>query len=370
VMTEKGGVGGTRRGSSRVSSGIVPRLALWAGVGVFMFVLAIIVSCGDDGVGPSGPPNPNDPHPIWVFYGTWYKYDQLGNEILRVKTEPYAGGYALNPSTGDIWGEDPHTSTWYIFDSKGYLVKRVGKFENVDGLAFDTKVKRVWMPSRPAGTEIFYLKKFNYEGELLRNVAMDAEVINVHDIDVYEETGDVWVMSSYSASRYHILKYDKNGNLLLKKTELQVRYETPWSGLFVDQTDGGVWIFRDRYYPCKYDKNCNRVLMLNRLGYILDVGRRTGDVLMKVWQSDGSRMMLLNKNGGVVWRTEIEKRYDSKGFIADFDGSSWYCRREGTPTYVIGKINRAGEYVVKDVPIVAESFYFNMLLKTDPYPYR
>jgi hypothetical protein len=46
-MRGKGKIG---RGSSRAATRILPRLARWAGVGVFVVAVGFLLSCGDDGI--------------------------------------------------------------------------------------------------------------------------------------------------------------------------------------------------------------------------------------------------------------------------------------------------------------------------------
>jgi hypothetical protein len=75
-------------------------------VGVFISTVAFVISCSEEGDigGPTGTPNPNDPHPVWVFFfNTWAKYDQNGHELLTVKQDSYIVFTGLNPETGEIW---------------------------------------------------------------------------------------------------------------------------------------------------------------------------------------------------------------------------------------------------------------------------
>ena len=214
----KGERGSTRRGSSRARRSLIPRLALWAGVGVF--VCTLLLSCGDDGDGGAGPeppsPNPDDPHPVWVYMiHRWAKYDQNGHEILSVGPGVLGKFLGVNPANGDVWAAGEGGVN--IYDSSVSLKKNTKLEGYVESVAFDTKDRKVWVLHKPEAY-FYWLAKLSYEGDIIFDKRFGREDPSILDIDVYEEAGNLWVASRGGSQGGYLYKLDKNGDIILFKT--------------------------------------------------------------------------------------------------------------------------------------------------------
>jgi hypothetical protein len=102
---------------------------------------------------------------------------------------------------------------------------------------------------------------------------------------------------------------------------------------------------------------------------LLDVGRRTGDVLIGTRVGDLHYRCLYNKSGKLLWQSEGIKAY-SWSRIGDVDGSCWCAYWSGPEGYEMCKISRAGEYLLRDIPVLPVKYSFSLFVKNDPYPYN
>ncbi len=360
--------------SARRSAFRIPRLALWAGVGIFVLTSTLLTSCGDDYEGgPRGNPNPNDPHPVWVFSATnWRKFDQNGHELLKVlQTNPTAEPKALNNETGDIWALDywadvPAPS--YIFDDEAKVKKKVGLVGGYP--VYDTKSKVVWLVHKPESSEPYYLKKFDYDGRLLLNKPQPTEFRGGYGSVLYEENGDLWVTSNSNIHVYTALyKFNNEGELVFHKTreEFGLLEGGPYFIMFIDQVDGGLWLDE---YKCfvKLNAQGKIVKRIRDKGTILDVSRKQGYLLTKEELKGQVVLKLYDRNGNIIWRYADEhSKYF--GVVVDHDASCWYSWRSNSREYFISKIDFSGEKVIDGVVL---GYYHEprIMVKNLPYPHR
>jgi hypothetical protein len=337
-----------------------------AAFSAFLSVIAIsVVSCIFDADVPPQPTPPKIPHPLWVFYDNyWYEYDQIGEKVYSKSSTSNVYRARLNPSTGDIWVCDLLES-FSIYDA-------TGEFRNTlifDGYAygpvFDTNEKLVWICHFSDWEESF-LTALNYKGERLKTKRVPEPL---YAIDVYEPEGEIWAVT-FSV----VYKFNKNGDPIFSKTVGELGYEYRVGELFVDQTDGGVWLVaKDAPHFLKLDRSGKPAQTINVSGRILDVGRKTGNVLANVEAESGVWYLgLFNKYASLLWRRGRSETGYRRGLIADFDGSCWYMRtRTGEKDkLVLGKLTEAGEHIVKDVVVGDSDHSASFAMWNDPYPYR
>lgn len=364
-----------RCGSSRAVKGLAPRLGRWAFLGVFIFTLALFASCGDDEYagGPIGDPNPNDPHPVWVFaVDRWAKYDQNGNNILKFNNESRAWVVGLNPGNGDIWAAGSGGVS--IYNSSAALKRNARLDGRAVDAAFDTKDKKVWVLHEPQIYD-YWLAKFTYDGELIFDKPLGTAFANTSGMDVYEAAGNVWVITRGGNQGGYVYKMNKLGDIMFSKSGQELGFKFAFTGLCVDQTDGGVWIRghnggRPAPFLIKLSKNGKPVQKLygEEIG-LSDVGRRTGDVLIRTRVGDLSYRRLYDRSGKLLWQSEGIKAY-SWSRIGDVDGSCWCTYWPGPEGYEMCKINRAGEYLLRDIPVLPVKHSFSLFVKNDPYLYN
>ena len=341
------------------------------------FVCALLLSCGDDengGTGPEPPgPNPDDPHPVWVYMiHRWAKYDQNGHEILSVGPAVLGKFLGVNPANGDVWATGD--GGFNIYDSSATFKKNTKLEGYVESVAFDTKDRKVWVLHKPE-VDNFWLAKLSYEGNIIFDKRFGREDPSILDMDVYEEAGNLWV-TSRGGSRYggYVYKLDTDGEILFFKTGRELGYEYSFSHVYVDQTDGGVWIggtSGSESVSCilKIDRDARPVQKLSSPSISLfDVGRTTGDVLITTYLGVSSYTRLYDKSGNVLWQSDGVKRYGPRG-ICDYDGSCWIVYYAGRDDFRMSKISRTGEYLIRDIPTFGNLDFLGLRIKNDPYPY-
>jgi hypothetical protein len=230
---------------------------------------------------------------------------------------------------------------------------------------FDTKEGIVWI-YQYRDVEESFLRVLNYKGEFLATKEI-TELL--YAISVYEAEGELW-----GITRSGFCKFTKSGDLVFSKTASEIGYEYAIKKLFVDQTDGGVWLAGEGApYLVKVDRSGKRVQTIDVSGRILDVGRRTGYVLADVEvEPDVWYLSLFDKSASLLWRRGRSETGYWRGLIADFDGSCWYVRTQTGETnqVVLGKFNEAGEHIVKDVVVGDSGPNYSCAMWNDPYPYR
>ncbi len=356
----------------RSSSFAIPRLALWAGVGIFVFAMAL--SCGDDYQGgPRGNPNPNDPHPLWVFAGnTWAKYDQNGHELRRFLSYKDAQAWRVNRSNGEIWGAAVGGGNiiHMIFDAEGRYKKTLSGFEYAHGLNFDTNAKVAWLIDEPSQSDELYIKKLNYSGETLLSKKAPEELKGPVKLEAYEQTGEFWVSNSSNmgGTEKAVLKFDKRGDLLFIRTEKQLRFFAAGDSypIFLDQTDGGLWLDGD-HEMVKLDGNGRVVRRLLINGYILTISRTTGDFVVYEKAKGYHYLNCYSKSGALRWQIEdTHGKYDA--CFSESDGSAWYCWRENPKKVFINKVSQTGAILLEGIPV--KTTFSRMTVVNEPYPYR
>ncbi len=337
-----------------------------AAFSAFLSVVAIsVVSCIFDADVPPQPTPPKIPHPLWVLYGNyWYEYDQSGEKVYSKWRTSNFYRARINPSTGDIW-VNGMAASFSIYDA-------TGEFRNTlifDGYAygpvFDTNEKLVWICHYRNWQEPL-LTALNYKGERLKTKRVPEPL---HAIDVYEAEGKVWAVA-FSV----VYKFNKNGDPIFSKTLGEIGYEYAVREPFVDQTDGGVWLAaNDAPHFLKLDRSGKPVQTINVSGRILDVGRKTGNVLANVEAESGVwYLALFKKSASLLWRRGRSETGYWRGLVADFDRSCWYMRTQTgeKDKLVLGKFTEAGEHIVKDVVVGDSVSSYSFAMWNDPYPYR
>jgi hypothetical protein len=348
-------------------------LARWAGVGVLILAVEIVTSCGDEEyiAGPVGDPNPNEPYPLWVTTAArWFKYDQNGHNILSFEQMPGAVTLGINPATGDIWASAEGLS---IYGPDGKLRKKaelsgVGLEEPV---AFDTRRAVAWVCYYP---EIFRyrLAQFDFEGKLLKDIAPPEGFAKYADMAVHEGSGEAWLISEVK-----LYKLNPNGEVIFERTREELGFNCEYlRSLTVDQTDGSVWLRGSKQglpvpYIIRVDKNGQKTQELHGKSIAcFDVGRKTGEILAFVMEGECKYARLYDKSGELLWESETAKSI-AKGAINDYDGTAWIVYFDEPPVFKMAKINRSGEYLIRDVAInLRKGDEFDFEVKVDPYPYK
>jgi len=353
------------------------RLAYSATLGFFIFAAALLCACGEDEYagGPIGPVNANDPHPIWAIYNYYLqKYDQNGNVLLTVPAEPrtaYPGG--VNPNTGDIWvtgATADDQNRIFIYDASGHKKKTIENVPYPRAIVFDSHHDRVWVVQGhdEAQGDYLYLLKFDSDGNLIFKKAAPPELgIDAFDAGVYEKTGEFWV-AGLGLSHRVIFKFDPNGEPIFYKTmhDFGPSNYLPVQRIFVDQTDGAVWLADapSNAFALKIGADGGFILRLDQPGGVLDVGRKTGNVLTWAWKPDANYLRMYTKSGEMIWQGPSTKQY-YYGAINDFDGSCWVSYGTSFSTESMKKVSADGEMLADDIPTLERHFY----VKRDPYPY-
>lgn len=209
-----------RRGTRCWRKSFVPRLALWAGVGVF--VLALLASCGDDGpTEPTPtPPTPSGEGFVWayterVWNDRWLlKIDigtgeifHYGAEGFDIGTRPV--GIPADVDTGEFF---LHLDNQFLtkYSPNGRRVWKTGTpyhFETYGSLAYYKKGKAIWafgpcqLDKYNAATGERVLSKW-YSG--LSNMGVP--------IQVDQRDGSVW-----AASSNYLLKVSSRGTVLYEE---------------------------------------------------------------------------------------------------------------------------------------------------------
>lgn len=332
----------------------------------FLSVVGIsVVSCIFDPDVPPQPTAPKIPHPLWVFYGNeWREYDQRGEKVYWKRRTSNVHGPRINASTGDIWVSDM-SGAFSIYDATGEFRNTVFFDNYAYGPAFNTNEKVVWICQCHDWEEPF-LTALNYKGEPLKTKRV-PEIL--YAIDVYEAEGEIWGVTLSGVS-----KFNKTGEPIFSKTAGEIGYEYAIRVIFADQTDGGVWLAAyDAPYFLKLDRSGEPVQTIDASGIILDVGRKTGNVLANVEAEPGFwNLSLFDKSANLLWRRGRSETGYWHGLIADFDGSCWYVRTKTgeTDELVLGKFNEAGGHIVKDVVVGDSGPSYSFAMWNDPYPYR
>jgi outer membrane protein assembly factor BamB len=279
-------------------------LARWAGVGVFIFAVAL--SCGDD----EGPTEPTPPTPsgegfVWaatenVITENWLiKVDvgtgeihhrgvkgfRTGEWIVGIPTVPETGEFFLhNPGvflgrydyTGEkIWREGSSRYNWRDFTSIGYygkgnevwgmedwclekydgscgkllLVKHIGELilKPHPPLQVDQNTGAVWAASPD------YIIKLSANGVKQYDEKFTRPSLKVKNIAINNGTGDLWLIinDKIPAERYRLIKYTPSGTKLFTKDTFVNQEPT---GMAIDPTNGDVWLGYE-YGVLVHDKN-------------------------------------------------------------------------------------------------------------------
>ena len=363
-----------RRGASRGRVSLLPRLARWAGVGVF--ILGAMMACDDGGTGPTPPdPNPNEPYPVWVSYYVkkeWEKFDRNGNSLAYVTPKPPCWLEGMNPDNGDIWASDGDDNL-YVFDRTGKYKREVGNFEDPTSVAFDTKRDVVWIADG-SGEEGSILTKCNYDGEVLKKVEAPEYMA---EIKVYEETGDIWGVGWGGVYEKRTLyKFNREGEYLFYVRGLAINYDYLFREFFIDQTDGSIWIRASDPNPVrcmvKINASGKRIDTLYVYGKIWDINAETGDLLV-VDYAEGQRgyaLRLYTRGKQCLWQIGPgPNTFVVNAIITGADGGVWFVNPLTPNDLLMSKVTRTGEYLFKDIRF-SDTNKFYLHGGDAPYPYN
>jgi hypothetical protein len=314
----KGEMGTRRRGLSRATRLSIPRLALWAGVGIF--VLAAGLSCSDvpatrtSGLG-------------FVYVGTMdiekepvYKLDAGNGEKILGLTGDSKGGLSIDG--------DPGNGDAYVY-TLGYLRKYSpgGKLRykvNVDSgwlddsMVFDFKYRVVWIHTTDDGE----IKKFDaangkYVNSIFTGVTAACGLVKDYVDDA------LWLTPRIGSEVY---KYSAREGKLLLKIKI-----AGWVGpVALDRDDGTILVSSmseagKSIRIIRYDKNGKRVREyltgFNELPATVGVEPATGII----WVSDGERTERYNREG-----TRLDPLSNVGFVVIDFNA-------DGTLTFGIDK---------------------------------
>ena len=350
------------------------------------FILAaFLLSCdgGEEASGPIGPPNPNDPYPFWVanLQNDFAKYDRSGNRIASLVVDDAEGENScfcfLNPCNGDLWfrtGVLHGTDYVRIYDRTGKYKKSLTDFDASEYSALDTNRRWVWFGDYDDVNGNYYLNRSSLAGGAATRFNIPAQhpwtTYPSLRIGVYDRTGDVWVLGFFNDDG-ELIKLNKDGGLLYRDTLSAKGIRGPYilENIFVDQTDGGVWITCVRMgggYIQKINRDGTNGIRINTPGHIYDVSRSSGRVLINNYANRG--LELYDKNGTMLWSKADYKQVFAGG-IVDATGEviaayqKDHCLR-------IAKFDSTGKPVFEDIGVFAgggsETAVF---VHNAPYPY-
>jgi hypothetical protein len=237
---------GPKRGNARYApKRLVPRLALWAGVGVFVCALAL--SCGDD-------EGSGSPGPAGFVYVVNYETVLPGIQKFSTETGKRVNAYtpnglcisaAVDPDNGDLFSYS--WSSLYRYDKDGKLIYRVwadtARRLGREYIAFNGEAGRVYFLNGSGKVHYFRAADGEWLGAFYTRLE-DHEGIVVDDVENTE-----WVMAKGGAV---VRKYSFDGDNLL--VELS---DGPYTEMAVDDSSNtmlfGV-IKGGRGYVVRYSK--------------------------------------------------------------------------------------------------------------------
>jgi hypothetical protein len=328
----------------------------------------IFASCSDTPLAtrPLCPINLKDRYGFWLHqYPGWFRFDRN----CRLTYDMDLGGGVLfldiNPTTGEFWAKDS-SGNLYIYDADGRHKRLAGTYPGLTGHEFDTNAEVVWAFDTDG-----FIKKLDYDGRLIleKTAPEDLRIIKA-----YEKTGDVWAVNHYgSPSLRHLHKFDSNGDLVFSKAAVDLGFPdgTDFYDLFVDQTDGGIWLMIIGNFGgsnlFKFDADANPIPTPTLLGRILYTDNKTGDVLIKASDSSYAYLCMHDKFGNLRWFVYNEYDFGDSAFISEYDGSVIFTEQvENKAPFSLGKISRNGEWLIREIPIKQEG---RLKYKREPYPY-
>jgi len=303
VKRGKGSEG--RRGSSRARGSTLPRLARWAGVGVFVFG-ALLLSCDE---GPTEPTlTPSGQGFVWVgtdnvYTENWLiKVDVGTGEIHRrgvkgFKTGEWLVGIPVEEETGEFFLHNP---SFFLarYDAKGETIWRKGetpyRWRDYSSIAFYVKGNVVW------GTdEVRWSleKRDGSNGKLLLMKHIAGLNFNPKPpIQIDQRDGSVW-----AASPSYLVKLSANGT---KMFEEEFTFpERVIRNMAINENSGNLWVIvmdrasGERYRLIKYSSAGSKLLtkdtFINQEPTGMAVDPKTGDV----WLAYGYGVFVTDKNG-------------------------------------------------------------------------
>ncbi|NIT35996.1 MAG: hypothetical protein GTN49_05765 [candidate division Zixibacteria bacterium] len=272
VKRGKGSEG--RRGSSRVRRRILPRLARWAGVGVFVFG-GLLLSCDEGPTGDAGSERgfvyvlgdlevmPQvqkfiaktgeektsfftrdgcisgdvDPDNGDVFAYTWNflrRYDRTGEMVyeVRVQTERFNGReyIALNNKTDVIYFLDGLGKVWYYRGKDG---ERLGAFytklQDSEQLVVDESENTEWI----VGNRGEVARKYSSDGYYMLVELADGPFTRI----AVDDNSNTVLIGVVKGTRKYLARYTKRGT---KKKEIPTGIAP--RGLGVEPGSGNIWV--------------------------------------------------------------------------------------------------------------------------------
>lgn len=347
-------------------------LFLFMGVAVRFFALVVftnLISCDGEGTtGPNYPPDPNDPYPLWIARpgGDWYKLDQNGSELLSFNPGRWEYLQCINPYNGDLWLEGMRLyNHWLsIYNAKGNLQRKI-EFEYSFEASVDSKRKYIWVLIEK-GTYDVDFRKYNFRGDMIWERPAPSELVHPRCCDVYEETGDLWVVcDSNIGGKNAIFKFDENGDLLFERTTKSYGIDRNPTEIAIDQTDGSAWVNVGFYYLLKVKANGEKIKHIPQALDILDVSKKTGNVLVRIYFEKAHSLRLYNSDFEPVWEITGNKTYGT-GASCAATGSWWFTAPIANRDYQLLKVDAKRRSTYERT---YKSYVTILGIKNPPYPY-
>jgi DNA-binding beta-propeller fold protein YncE len=311
-MATRGGIRAERGGSSRRRGSKLPRLARWAGVGVFVF-LPTVVNCGDD------EENNKPEEEGFVYVGTMRgQTDQIhkfkattGEKVLALGGEHYGPlSLDIDRATGDVFVYTPHYLRKYSKNREQLFRVYIREGNFYDKMVYDAGTGDAWVCLSYFGQLARYSGK---NGELKSRFDIGVKVI---DQLIYDETADLfWIVI---AGGYSVMKYLREGEKLI-----EIKDDGELTPMAIDRKTDTILVgFYSRQTRSnsvrRYDKEG---LNIDEFPTTLSPTRKTHGIGVeagtgRIWVSDDQKTEIYDGSGQLV------NVLTGKGFVVmDFDNN-------------------------------------------------
>jgi len=302
-----------RRGARSARTSLVPRLALWAGVGFVIFFPALVNCDSDDGDDTETLPGG------YVYVGVMevekdhvYKLKAAGGE-KEFGVGGRAGGMlsiVTDPASGDVFVYS--TGSLKKYTKAGELVFDVYVYSGLDHdkMVFDGSTRDVWIYNDRDGE----LRRYNKETGA-EEFSFKTGLTWISQLIYDGEADSFWIVNFYGLG---ILKFSKTGKKLL-----EIKDTGDLTAMALDPGNDTLLI---GYYDSATRKNSVR--RYRKDGYLIDefptglsAVHKTRFITVepgtrRIWVSDGDKTEVYDE-AGVLCRT-----IDGTAYVrGDFDGS-------------------------------------------------
>ena len=333
-----------RGGSSRRRGGMLPRLARWAGVGVFVFVMAL--SCGDEPGGDSA-------GQAGFVYVVNYETVLPSIQKFSAETGERVGAYtpnglcisaAVDPGNGDLFAYS--WSTLYRYDKDGRLIYSVwantARREGREYIALHDKARRIYFLNgvgkvhyfRAADGEwlgAFYTRLVDPEGIVVdeaentewvlgkggavaRKYSFDGEHLSVELTDgpytkmAVDYSSNTIIFGVSKGRRNYLARYSKVG---VKKQEIKTAVVP--KALAVEPGSGRVWV-SDGAVVERYKGDGTKIEGLSAFGFGHIDFTDDGAVAFAV-SGNGLFYAIDTRSLKILWRGELYPSWHDIHFV-------------------------------------------------------